>query len=199
MVKLHFKKLAEKLQDKYPKSWRYIKYVREVRRRWYSRGRNILIDSCHYVSKRIVEIAKEYGALLVLEDLNCLKFRGNCCSRLNWENPLWSYHRIQEYIKYKALLSEIPVIHVSPKGTSKTSPIGGNLTFRNYRWAKLPSGVITSRDVVASWNLALRGLKRMSLSSGKWRGDSLLNEAMKPQAKRGKPMQVSKIPIVTKR
>ena len=197
---LHFKKLAENLQRKYLTSWKNLKRVREVRRRWFSRGRNILIDSCHYVSKRIVKIAREYDALLVLEDLTWLKFRGNGGSRFNWENQLWCYRRIQEYIKYKALLSGLPVVYVDAKGTSKTSPIGDRLSLINYRWVKLPSGVITSRDMVASWNLALRGLKRMKGTRGKWCPDSPLNEAMKLQAKRGKPVQVvSKIPKVSKR
>jgi putative transposase len=46
---------------------------------------------------------------------------------------------------------------------------------------------VTSRDVVASWNLALRGLKRMKGSRVKWSPNSPRNEAVKTRAKRGNP------------
>ena len=70
---LHLKRLAEELQRKYPKSWRFLKWVRRVRGRWLNKARNILIDSAHRASKRLVEIAKEYRALIVFEDLDKLK------------------------------------------------------------------------------------------------------------------------------
>ncbi len=35
---LHFKKLAENLQKRYPRSWRFIKWVRNVRARWLKNG-----------------------------------------------------------------------------------------------------------------------------------------------------------------
>jgi len=70
---LTHRKIAEKLQRKYPKSWRFNKKVLEVIRKHYRRARNILIDSSHYVSRRIVEIAKEYHAMIVLENLNKFK------------------------------------------------------------------------------------------------------------------------------
>ncbi len=105
---------------------------------------------------------------------------------------LWAYRRIQNYIHYKALLEGAPVVYVSPRGTSKTSPIGGRLISINYRWVKLPNGVITTRDVVASWNHVLRYLQ-MRGSRG-WLGpDSLLNDGMKTRPKRGNPVQVFKV------
>ena len=74
---LAHKIIAEKIQKKYSKKWRYVKGIREAIRRHGWRARNILTDSCHYISKRLVEIAKEYGALIVLEDLNKLRSRAN--------------------------------------------------------------------------------------------------------------------------
>jgi hypothetical protein len=38
---LHLKKLAEELQKRYPKSWRFLKWAR--RARWLKRARNILL------------------------------------------------------------------------------------------------------------------------------------------------------------
>jgi len=86
--------IAEKIQRRYPKKWRCIKGIREVIRRHGRRARNILLDSCHYISRRIVETAKEYNALLVLEDLNKLKNRINGSKRFNKKLSLWTYHGI---------------------------------------------------------------------------------------------------------
>jgi len=41
---LHLKKLAEGLQRRYPRSWRFLKWVRWVRARWLSRARSILVS-----------------------------------------------------------------------------------------------------------------------------------------------------------
>ena len=60
----------------------------------------------------------------------------------------------------------LSVIHVDPRRTSKSSPLGGELEFINYRWVKLPNGIITTRDIIASWNLALRGLKLLTRDVG---------------------------------
>ncbi len=186
---LHFKKLAESLQKRYSRSWRFIKWVRSVRARWLKRARNILNNSCHLIAKKIIEAAKEYEAVIVLEDLKKLKDRANRGNKFSWKIHLWTYGRIQSYILYKALLEGVPVVFINPRGTSKTSPISGKLAFINYRWVKLSNEVITTRDVIASWNLALRYLQ-MRGTRGKWCPNSPLNDGMKTRPKRGKPVPI---------
>ncbi|MFZ8783583.1 MAG: IS200/IS605 family accessory protein TnpB-related protein, partial [Desulfurococcaceae archaeon] len=156
------------------------------RARWLRRARNILVDSAHYVAKRIVEVAREHGALIVFEDLEKPRGNGNGGKKLSWETQFWCYRRIQSYAEYKALLENLRVVYVDPRGTSKTPPNGKLLRFINYRFVEL-GGVVTSRDVVASWNIALRGLKRMRGSWVTWSPDSPLGEAVKTRAKRGNP------------
>jgi putative transposase len=183
---LHLKKLAEGLQRRYPRSWRFLKWVRRVRARWLSRARSILVDAAHLVSKRLVEVAKEYGAVIVFEDLEKLRESGNGGKKLSWEKPMWCYRRIQEYVEYKALIEGIRTIYVDPAGTSRMSPNGKKLRFVNYRFVKL-GGVLTSRDVVASWNLALRGLRRMRGSRVRWSPDSPAGEGMRNRPNAGNP------------
>ena len=183
---LHLKKLAEKLQRRYPKSWRFMKWVRRARSRWLRRARNILVDSVHYVAKRIVEVAREYNALIIFEDLKKLRENGNGSKKLSWETQLWCYHRIRSYTEYKALVEGLRVIYVDPRKTSKTPPNGKPLRFINYRFVQLGE-TITSRDVVASWNLALRALQQMRGSWVTWSPDSPRSEAVKTRAKRGNP------------
>lgn len=188
---LAHKIIAEKIQRRYSKKWRYVKGIRKAIRKHGRRARNILNDSCHYLSRRLVEIAREYNALIVLENLIKLKSRAIGSRRFNKKLSLWAYRRIQSYIHYKALIEGISVIHVNPRGTSKTSPLGGKLTFINYKWAKLPNGHIVTRDIVASWNLALRGLKLLTRDVGS-RGSMETLKAPEgdeaPNPMRGKPV-----------
>ena len=158
--------IAEKIQRKYSRRWRYVKGVGKAVRRHGRRTRNILIDSCHYISGRIVKIAREYNALMVLMNLNKLRSRANSSRKYNRKLSLWTYRRIQTYTHYKALIDGLPIVFVSPKNTSKTSPLGDELVFINYKWVKLPNGHIVTRDMVASWNLALRGLNLLTRDVG---------------------------------
>jgi len=182
---LHLKKLAERLQERYPRSWRFLKWARGVRARWLRKARDILTDSSHYVAKKVVKVAEEYSATIALEDLEKVR-KNKKSTRLSWESHLWCYRRVQAYTEYKALLKGVRVVYVDPRGTSKESPNGKPLVFINYRFAKL-GGTITTRDVVASWNLALRGLKQMRGSRVTWSPESPRSEAMKTRAKRGNP------------
>ena len=188
---LTHKIIAEKIQRRYPKKWMYVKGIREAIRRHGRRARNILSDSLHYISRRVVEVAKGYNAMIVLEDLNKLKARANGSKEFNKKLTLWAYRRLQDCIEYKALIEGILSLRVNPRNTSKTSPVGGKLTFINYRWVKLPNGHIISRDMVASWNLALRGLNILTRDVG-LRGSMGAPKApdqMQPQeGMRGKPV-----------
>jgi len=155
---LNHRIITEKMQRKFSRKWRYVKGIKEAIRRHGKRVRNILRDSCHFISRKIVKVAREYSALIVLEDLNKLRNRANGSRRFNKKLSLWAYRRIQSYIHYKAMVEELPVVYVDPRNTSRTSPIGGELEFINYRWVKLSNGIITTRDIIASWNIALKGL-----------------------------------------
>ncbi len=163
---LAHKIIVEKIQRKYPKKWRYVREIREAVRKHGRRARNILVDSCHYISRRIVEISREYNAVIVLEDLDGLRNRANGSRRFNKKLTLWTYRRIQAYIRYKALIEGLNVVYVDPRGTSRTSPLGGKLVSINYRWVKLSNGYIVTRDIIASWNLALRGYKLLTRDVG---------------------------------
>jgi len=199
---LAHKIIAEKVQRRHSKSWKHVRGIREAVRKHEGRARNVLADSCHYLSRRLVEVAKEYSALVVLEDLNKLRTRANGSRKFNKELSLWTYGRLQSYVHYKALTEGLPVVYVDPRNTSKISPIGGELEFINYRWVKLPTKHVVTRDLVASWNLALRGLKLLTRDVGLRGNVEAPNAPDQMQAQegmRGKPVQVSKIPLVTKR
>ena len=183
---LHLEKLAEGLRRRYPKSWRSLGWVRRVRAKWLNKARNVLVDAAHRVSKRLVEVARGYNAVVFFEDLEKLRENGNGGRKLSWEEPVWCYRRMQEYVEYKALIEGIRTIYVNPAGTSRRSPSGKKVEFVNYRLVQL-GGTITSRDVVASWNPALRGLKQMRGSRVRWSPDSPADEGMRTRPNAGNP------------
>jgi transposase len=93
------------------------------------------------------------------------------------------------FTEYKAAFHGIKTVYVNSAKTSRKSPNGKKLRFINYRYVEL-GGVVTSRDVIASWNIALRGLKKLEHMRGSrvmWSPDSPRNEAMKTRVKRGNP------------
>jgi putative transposase len=202
---LHLKKLAERLQKEHTKSWRFQKWVRRARARWLRRARNVLMDSAHYLAKRLAKIAEEYDAYIAFEGLEKVKENGDHDDELAWELQLWCYRRIQEFAKYKALMRGLKTIPVSPRNTSRRSPNGRPLKFLDYKTVEL-GGVITSRDVVASWNIALRGLeklrrehvevkseRRMRGFGVTWSPDSLASEGMRtrPDARNPEAIKLS--------
>ncbi|MCC6042787.1 MAG: IS200/IS605 family accessory protein TnpB-related protein, partial [Candidatus Verstraetearchaeota archaeon] len=156
---LHLKKLAERLQKGRPRSWKYQKWVRRARARWLRRAKSILMDSAHYLAKRLVKIAEEYDAYIAFEGLKKVRENSNH-DELAWGLQLWCYRRVQEFTKYKALAKGLKTIPVSPRNTSRRSPNGKTLKFIDYKVVEL-GGVVTSRDVIASWNIALRGLEKL--------------------------------------
>jgi len=199
---LSHKIISEKIQKKYHRKWRYVKSIREVIRRHGRRARNILTDSCHYVSRKLVSIAKEYNALIVLEDLNKLRARVNGSRKFNRKLGLWVHYRVQSYIYYKALLEGLKVVYVNPRGTSKASPTGGKIVFINYRWVKLPNGHVVTRDIVALWNIALKGLNistRNVGSRGLMDSPKAPDQMQTQEGMKGKLIQVPKITKIPKR
>jgi len=93
------------------------------------------------------------------------------------------------FTEYKAAFHGIKTIYVNPFKTSKKSPNGKKLRFINYRYVEL-GGLVTSRDVVASWNIALRGLEKLRRMRGSWvmwSPDSPADEGVKTRPNAGNP------------
>jgi putative transposase len=203
---LHLKKLAEGLQRGHPRSWRFQKWVKRTRARWLRRAKSILMDSAHYLAKRLVRIAEEYDAYIAFEGLKKVRENDNHDDELAWKLQLWCYRRVQEFAKYKALVKGLKTIPVSPRNTSRQSPNGRPLKFIDYKTVEL-GGVVTSRDAIASWNIALRGLKKLRQEQRReerrgrrmrgfwvtWSPDSLASEGMRsrPDARNSEAIKSS--------
>jgi len=195
---LHLKKLAERLQKEHPRSWRFQKWVKGTRARWLRRAKSILVDSAHYLAKRLVRIAEEYDACIAFENLKRVRDNDNHDDELAWKLQLWCYRRVQEFAKYKALVKGLKTIPVNPRNTSRQSPNGRPLKFIDYETVEL-GRIVTSRDAIASWNITLRGLKKLRQEQRReerrgrrmrgfwvtWSPDSLASEGMRSRPDAG--------------
>ena len=159
---LRRKELMERFQRRH-RGWRYVKRFREHIKRLGRRIRNIMEDSTHHISNKVIEIAVEEGAVIAMENLKNIRVRSNGKGRgFKKRITLWAFRKLQEKIQYKATLKGLKTIKVNPRNTSKTSPIGGELKFLNYRHVKLPNGHTLTRDLIAAWNIALKALKTIN-------------------------------------
>ena len=155
------RKLAENMQRRYGQHIWNLSFARKYYKYHKRRSRNITEDGSHYLSKRIAEIADEYNAVVVFEDLRNMK-RNKDNKELNWLISHLTYRKIQRFTEYKVARLGLKTVYVSPKDTRKTDPYCGTEVERiNYRWVKLCNGIVTTRDVIASINIARRGLEKL--------------------------------------
>ncbi|MEM1696759.1 MAG: IS200/IS605 family accessory protein TnpB-related protein [Desulfurococcaceae archaeon] len=96
----------ERIQRRYPRSWRFIKGVREAIRKHGERARCIAWDYAHKIGDSVAELASRYSSIVVLENLNHLRSRVNGDSSFNKKLSLWFYRRMQFTISYEALERE---------------------------------------------------------------------------------------------
>jgi len=80
-------------------------------------------DLLHNISRKIVETAKEYDAVIVVEDLQSMRqhgrSKGNRLKTLNYALSLFDYANVMQLIKYKAGIEGIQIYDVKPAGTSQ--------------------------------------------------------------------------------
>ncbi|MEM4976346.1 MAG: zinc ribbon domain-containing protein [Desulfurococcaceae archaeon] len=148
----------ERIQRRYPRSWRFIKGVREAIRKHGERARSIAWDYAHKIGDSIAELASRYSSIVVLENLNKLRSNVDRSSSFNKKLSLWFYRRMLFTISYEALERRLEVNYINPVKTSSTCPRCGNRLESNgnrvMRCTKC--GFMGDRDVIACINLFYR-------------------------------------------
>ena len=111
-------------------------------------------DQDHKISRQIVNFAKENQvAIIRMERLTNIRNPANT-SRKNEKNlHTWSFHRLAQYIKYKAILAGIKVEYVNPKHTSQKCPKCGERNKASDRKYKCGCGYKAHRDRVGALNI----------------------------------------------
>jgi putative transposase len=160
---LTYKIWIERIQRRYPKSWRFIKGVRKAIERHGERMRNISWDYSHKIGDLVAELALKYQSVIVLEDLDELR-ENKKDKRFNKRLGLWFYRRIQFCIEYEAKERNLEVIKINPKGTSSKCPrCGSKLVGNGNRVLKCRKcSFIGDRDVAATINLYRKYISKYS-------------------------------------
>jgi putative transposase len=145
----------ERIQKRYPKSWRFIKGVRKTIERHGERMRNISWDYSHKIGDLVAELALKYRSVIILEDLEKLRENNKKSREFNKKLGLWFYRRIQFCVEYEARERHLEVIKIDPRSTSSKCPeCGGKLVEYEHRVLKCKKcGFIGDRDIVATLNL----------------------------------------------
>ena len=148
----------ERIQKRYPRSWRFIKGVRRAIKRHGERVRGIAFDYAYKLGKIVAELADRHNSAIVLENLKNVRENAKKTRDFNKKLSLWFYRRIQFAIEYKALEKGLETIYVNPRKTSSRCPrCGGKLVEAGYRVLKCKNcGFVGDRDVVACMNLFTR-------------------------------------------
>jgi len=154
----------ERIQRRYPKSWRFIKGVKKAIERHGERIRNISWDYSHKIGDSVVGLALKYQPVVVLEDLEKLKENNKKSREFNKRLGLWFYRRIQFCIEYEARERNLEVVKINPRGTSSKCPrCSGKLVEYKHRVLKCKKcGFIGDRDVTATLNIYRKYMSKYS-------------------------------------
>jgi len=154
----------EKIQKKYPKSWRFIKNVRKAIERHGKRIKNISWDYAHKTGNTIAKLALKHNSVIILEDLEKLRENNKKGREFNKRLGLWFYRRIQFCVEYEAGERDLEVVKVNPRGTSSKCPrCGGKLVEDGYRVLRCRKcGFIGDRDVTATINIYKKYISKHS-------------------------------------
>jgi len=145
----------ERIQKRYPRSWRFIKGVRNAITKHGERIKNISWDYSHKVGDLIAELALRYRSIIIMEDLDMLRESTKRDKKFNKKLTLWFYGRVQFCVEYEAGERGLRAVKVNPRSTSSTCPrCSSRLANNGYRTVKCGRcGFTGDRDVVAVVNL----------------------------------------------
>ena len=153
---IEHKKRQERLQKRYPRAWRFLEGVKGSIRKHGARQHNRPRQEMFLVAKRLEHIALQYHAWLAQEDLTGLSANTGV-----EKVRLWAYRQLGTILSYKLAFKGVRTILVKPEGTSSCCPCCGSRVKRiTYHRLVCPRcGREYDRDLMASWNIALRALK----------------------------------------
>jgi len=176
---LALKARAEELQRRYPKTWRFNRRIYTRLRSLHRRAKSIIIDWSWKLAKEIVLKARKLGYGVALESLDGLlravKKRG---WKARWKLARFAYRRLVKAIICKALELNVPIIIVSPKGTSTTCPkCHSKLSYTHRLAICRKCGYRRERDTVGAINTWIRAVNKAVKAYARMRGSLGLPKA----------------------
>jgi IS605 OrfB family transposase len=165
---LHYRRLAERLQEKYssPKynAWLRRRGIWRRVRSFHRKAKNIIEDWARKTSHIIVLLAKQSQLAVAREDLTGLiESLRKLPKKHRTALIALGYRRLAFWIDWQAEKNGVPVLVVDPAGTSTTCPrCGAELVEVGYRRLRCPRcGFEADRDTIAVLNIERRALSKM--------------------------------------
>ena len=118
----------------------------------------------HGIAKKLVQLAKDTKAALVLEDLTHIRSRITVRKRQRNKQSNWSFGQLRSFIAYKAQQSGVHLVLIDPRNTSRECSHCGYVDKRNRRsqaeFLCLRCGYESHADINAAKVIAARGSVR---------------------------------------
>ena len=118
----------------------------------------------HGIAKRLVQLAKDTKAALVLEDLTHIRERVTVRKRQRNKQSNWSFGQLRAFIAYKAQRAGVALVLIDPRNTSRECSRCGHVDKKNRRsqaeFLCLRCGFASHADTNAANVIAARGSVR---------------------------------------
>lgn len=144
-MRRHYAYLRKKLQKS--KHMDAVKRINDKEQR-------IMRDVDHKISRDIVKTAVAHNVKVIkLERLANIRSTTRTSRKNNHSLHNWSFHRLAQFIEYKAKLAGIAVEYVNPAYTSQTCPVCGHVHHANDRNYVCRCGFHIHRDILGARNI----------------------------------------------
>jgi len=152
------RKKAEKIQQRYPRMWRYNKRLTEKVKKYHRRAKNIVVDGTRKFAKEFVLFAERKKYAISIEELTGLIEELRSLDKENrWKTMHLDYRTLQNAIITKAIEYNVPIMKIDPRGTSKLCyRCGTELKFQGRLGICPKCGFVADRDKNASLNIYKR-------------------------------------------
>lgn len=135
------------------------------------RESNIVTNTNHHISKKLVLKARTDKAIIVLEDLKQIRQRAKCRKKQRYSLNSWSFHQLASMVEYKAKKYGVSIASVEPQYTSQRCSRCGHIDANNRKgnlFHCFKCGIVEDSGANAGFNIAhlfQQGIPRFSKDS----------------------------------
>lgn len=133
------------------------KSARRRLKRMARREANFRRNENHRIANKLVQLAKDTGRGIGLEDLKHIRDRTTVRAKDRARHSGWAFAQLQTFVAYKSKLAGVPVVFVDARNTSRTCYVCGHCEKGNRRsqtkFACLHCGYSDNADLNAARNV----------------------------------------------
>lgn len=132
----------------------------------------------HQISRKLIDVAKDNKAVIVLENLKKISRNAKVRRKQRYSLNSWSFYQLGEMINYKSKKYGVPVAYIEPQYTSQRCSKCGHIEAKNRNLKQfhcVECGMVENADVNAGFNIAhlyQQGISRFSKERDLLKGDT---------------------------